>query len=463
MRFIFFLCICLWGGLSLFAQKVHKEPVRIACIGNSITVGAGLKNQLKDSYPSVLGQMLGKDYVVRNFGVSGRTLLSKGDYPYIKEKTYQDALTFQPNIVEIKLGTNDSKPQNWVHKEEFMKDLEVLVHSFQRLASHPIIYLCYPSTVYKTEGINENVISKEIMPMISSVAKKMKLRIIDLHTPTRNMNENFPDKVHPNVNGAVVLATEVYKVLTGRNITHEIQSFPGFKSEWNGFDRYDYEYNGRQTIVVEPHIPLPGKPWIWRPAFFGAFASVDKMLLDRGFHVVYYDLTHDYGTPEAVNLGTKFYESMLHYYKLSPKVTLEGLSRGGFMVLNWAIHNVDKVACIYVDAPVCNLFSWPGEARKDMWRDVLNKWNLTEQEMVYFKGNPIDNLLPLAKAQLPIILVCGDSDKTVPYMENGKILYDRYTSMGGPIELILKENCDHHPHSLEDPTAIVDYILKNQP
>ena len=154
---------------------------------------------------------------------------------------------------------------------------------------------------------------------------------------------------------------------------------------------------------------------------------------------------------------------MLHYYKLSPKVTLEGLSRGGFMVLNWAIHNVDKVACIYVDAPVCDLFSWPGEARKDMWRDVLNKWNLAEQEMVYFKGNPIDNLLPLAKAKLPIILVCGDSDKTVPYMENGKILYDRYTSMGGPIELILKENCDHHPHSLEDPTVIVDYILKNQP
>lgn len=103
-----------------------------------------------------------------------------------------------------------------------------------------------------------------------------------------------------------------------------------------------------------------GNPWIWRPAFFDAFPSVDKALLEKGFHIVYYDVTHLYGSPRAVSLGTEFYENMTDLYNLSEKVTLEGFSRGGLFVFNWAAQNTEKVACIYVDAPVCDVFSWPG-------------------------------------------------------------------------------------------------------
>lgn len=235
------------------------------------------------------------------------------------------------------------------------------------------------------------------------------------------------------------------------------------KSEWNGCDRYDFTFKDRQATVVVPKKAAKGNPWIWRPAFFDAFPSVDKALLEKGFHIVYYDVTHLYGSPRAVSLGTEFYKDITDRYGLSPKVTLEGFSRGGLFAFNWAAQNTDKVACIYVDAPVCNVFSWPGRKNATLWNDLLKEWNLTDAEMEHFKGNPIDNLAPIAAAGIPIISVCGDSDQTVPYKENMDVVRSRYLAAGGPVEVILKKGCDHHPHSLENPEPAVDFILRQQP
>ena len=235
------------------------------------------------------------------------------------------------------------------------------------------------------------------------------------------------------------------------------------KSEWNGCDRYDFTFKDRQATVVVPKKAAKGNPWIWRPAFFDAFPSVDKALLEKGFHVAYYDVTHCYGNPRAVAWGTDFYNYIKNYYGLSPKVTLEGFSRGGLFAFNWAAQNTDKVACIYVDAPVCNVFSWPGRKNATLWNDLLKEWNLTDAEMEHFKGNPIDNLAPIAAAGIPIISVCGDSDQTVPYKENMDVVRSRYLAAGGPVEVILKKGCDHHPHSLENPEPVVDFILRQQP
>lgn len=110
---------------------------------------------------------------MKNFGVSARTMLNKGDRPYMKEQAYQQALAFNPNIVVIKLGTNDSKSFNWVHKADFIKDTQTMIDAFKALPSQPEIYLCYPSKAYLTgESINDDIISKEIIPMIKKVAKK---------------------------------------------------------------------------------------------------------------------------------------------------------------------------------------------------------------------------------------------------------------------------------------------------
>ena len=193
----------------------RKDAVRVACIGNSITFGAGIKNRSRDSYPSVLARMLGDSYWVKNFGVSARTMLNKGDHPYMNEPAYKNALAFNPNIVVIKLGTNDSKSFNWKYKADFMKDAQNMINAFKGLPSQPKIYLCYPSKAYLTgDGINDDIISKEIIPMIKKLAKKNNLFVIDLHTTMDGMPELFPDRIHPNEKGAQVMAKAVYQSIS---------------------------------------------------------------------------------------------------------------------------------------------------------------------------------------------------------------------------------------------------------
>ena len=193
----------------------RKDAVRVACIGNSITFGAGIRNRSRDSYPSVLARMLGDSYWVKNFGVSARTMLNKGDHPYMNEPAYKNALAFNPNIVVIKLGTNDSKSFNWKYKADFMKDAQTMIDAFKGLPSQPKIYLCYPSKAYLTgDGINDDIISKEIIPMIKKLAKKNNLFVIDLHTAMDGMPELFPDRIHPNEKGAQVMAKAVYQSIS---------------------------------------------------------------------------------------------------------------------------------------------------------------------------------------------------------------------------------------------------------
>lgn len=193
----------------------RKDAVRVACIGNSITFGAGIKNRSRDSYPSVLARMLGDNYWVKNFGVSARTMLNKGDHPYMNEPAYKNALAFNPNIVVIKLGTNDSKSFNWKYKADFMKDAQNMINAFKGLPSQPKIYLCYPSKAYLTgDGINDDIISKEIIPIIKKLAKKNDLSVIDLHTAMDGMPELFPDRIHPNEKGAQVMAKAVYQSIS---------------------------------------------------------------------------------------------------------------------------------------------------------------------------------------------------------------------------------------------------------
>jgi len=212
---------------AILAQS-GNDTVRIACVGNSITYGSGIKDRDNDSYPAVLGKLLGDKFLVRNFGLSGRTLLNKGDYPYMKEKMYQEVLAFCPDIVVIKLGTNDSKPQNWKFQSEFKQDLTTMVTSFQSLSSKPKIYLCYPAKAYTIQwGINDSIIVNGVIPYINDVAKEKKLEVIDLHELTSGMPENFPDKIHPNPNGAKIMAKIIYKTLL-----NDIPSIEKQASKW---------------------------------------------------------------------------------------------------------------------------------------------------------------------------------------------------------------------------------------
>ena len=153
LKFVLNLWMFLFLSTNLFSQKT---AVKVACIGNSITYGAFIANRDQNSYPAQLQAYLGDGYEVRNYGVSGRTLLTQGDYPYVKTKEYIESQNFQPDIVLIKLGTNDTKPQNWKYKDEFMADYQHLIDSYKALNSHPRIILLTPIRCFLPEGSSIN-------------------------------------------------------------------------------------------------------------------------------------------------------------------------------------------------------------------------------------------------------------------------------------------------------------------
>jgi len=205
----------------------YRETIRIACIGDSITYGASIKNRTKDCYPAQLGRMLGDKWLVRNFGVSGATLLKKGDLPYWDQQAFKDALAYNPNVVIIKLGTNDTKPQNWKYKDQFANDYADMIDRFAVLPSSPRIWICQPVPAYGERwGISETRIKNEAIPLISRIARSKHVPVIDLYGPLSGKPELFPDQIHPNAEGAHGIAKEIYAALTGKTWTAKFEPTP---------------------------------------------------------------------------------------------------------------------------------------------------------------------------------------------------------------------------------------------
>ncbi|MBO7109965.1 MAG: alpha/beta hydrolase fold domain-containing protein [Prevotella sp.] len=205
-------------------QTPQPEAIRVACIGNSITDGHGIDMAPAYGYPALLQKKLGNGYWVKNFGVSARTMLNKGDFPYMNEMAWQDAQAFNPDIVVIKLGTNDSKPQNWQHADEFKADLEQMITTLRpdlaqpvkkkgkkkkdAVAPKPQIFLCTPIPALKTSwGINDSIIVNGIIPIQQEVARQYGLQVIDLHTLfAGDADKMLDDGIHPDGKGAQRMA-----------------------------------------------------------------------------------------------------------------------------------------------------------------------------------------------------------------------------------------------------------------
>ena len=190
------------------------DAIKVACVGNSITFGTGIDLSATRGYPAQLQQMLGNGYYVRNFGLGARTMLSTGDHPYMNEYVWKDCKEFNPDIVIIKLGTNDSKTENW-NAKQYEKDMQKMIDELKALKSKPRIILGYPAKAWKRQwNIREEVITGEIIPIIDRVAKKNKLEVVDFHTPTATSSDLFTsDMIHPNDKGAKVLAETAKKAI----------------------------------------------------------------------------------------------------------------------------------------------------------------------------------------------------------------------------------------------------------
>lgn len=208
-----FITLILFTSSACADDK--KSGVRVACIGDSITFGAGVENREQNNYPRVLGELLGNGFEVRNFGISGTTLLSKTSYPYIKQKAWTDAKAFQPHIVVIKLGTNDTKQHNWKYEAEFIDDFKALIKELSDLESKPKIFVCIPVPAYKGNfGIDDNRIRTGVRPKVEQLGKELKIPVIDLYTALSDKANLFPDQIHPNAEGAKLIAKTVHAALT---------------------------------------------------------------------------------------------------------------------------------------------------------------------------------------------------------------------------------------------------------
>ncbi len=222
--FLILAAVAVYAGLLAVHPGIRpdKRKIRVACVGDSITYGSLVKDQPRHNYPHVLNELLGEDYQVGNFGYPSRTAVLDGDHPYMKEKLYEKSLSFEPDIVIIMFGSNDSKLINW-DAEEYERDLCLLIDSYKDLKSHPRICLLIPPPCYRREPefinvVRNEIIVEEIAPLLIDIASLKDLDLIDMYQVFEGKKEFFADGLHPNQEGAVLFAKTVYEHLLNDHI-----------------------------------------------------------------------------------------------------------------------------------------------------------------------------------------------------------------------------------------------------
>jgi lysophospholipase L1-like esterase len=196
------------SSLEHFADQFAKaQPIRVACVGDSITEGSG--------YPAQLQQLLGTHYRVKSFGSSGSTVSLESNRPYLNQDVFDEALTFQPSVVVIMLGTNDASVSDYANIENFGVAYKKIISQFQNLQSSPDLWLAEPPPIFNNtlNLTNENLV-KGVIPQIQQIADELNLPVIDVHTPLVEYDEFFGDGVHPSSDGAVFIANEINDAIT---------------------------------------------------------------------------------------------------------------------------------------------------------------------------------------------------------------------------------------------------------
>lgn len=237
------------------------------------------------------------------------------------------------------------------------------------------------------------------------------------------------------------------------------------QTNWKRLPCEDSLLNGVRMRIITPEKPLPGKPWILERGV-GEPVQVARALLERGVYFVGMD-ADDFGSSQAIARWNALYDELTTKRGFSKKVVLEGYSRSGLGVYNWAAENPSRVACIYVDAPVLNMWSWPagkgkGKYWPEGWQELQRLYGFkSEAEALAYDKNPVDKSHILAQANVPIIHVCGEKDEVVPYEENTGLFKQRYEKAGGRnMTIIIKGGMGHWTHGLKDPTPVVDFIMR---
>lgn len=456
----------LLSPLFSFAGKIV-----VSCLGTDITYGEGMYNREKNNFPRQLQYLLGAHYEVHNYGVSGATLLQRGNLPYMQQSIFTKALQTKSDIVILEFGTNDTKGINRPFSMEFLGDFRQLITKVRAAQgfNFPRIIILMPPPVYLEDsmGVNDSILRRDIQPMLRQAAYETGVEIIDLYPAFTGQKDLLPDLVHPSSIGAALIARRLYEAVSFL----PDKSFDIFKrldmpvktSSFYGYACADFTFNGRACKIVKPRLAAKDRPWVWRARFWGHEPQTDIAMLERGYHVVYCDVAEMFGNPRCVAIWNNFY-ALLRRSGLARKAILEGMSRGGIYVYNWVLANPEKVAAIYADAPVLDFNSWPGHSgsgpgSRENWEIFKQQYQLTEEEAVQYHQSPLDNAGKIARLGFPMLHVVGDADSVVPVNENTAPFERQLKAAGAAITVIHKPGVGHHPHSLANPRPIVEFML----
>jgi len=201
-------------------ESDYPSRIRVACVGDSITYGLGIANRERNGYPAQLATLLGEHWEVRNFGFSGAFAIKDSTKPYLLLPVFDEALAYEPDVVIIQLGTNDTNAKTWpAHHQQFITDYLAIIRRFQGLRTKPRIYLCRPVPLFRDRGKvydTDKILTEEVIPKINAIAAQNHLPVIDLYAALNGNPEKFWDGVHPNADGARLMAATIVTQLKGQ-------------------------------------------------------------------------------------------------------------------------------------------------------------------------------------------------------------------------------------------------------
>ena len=235
------------------------------------------------------------------------------------------------------------------------------------------------------------------------------------------------------------------------------------EAEWKGYRCLEFTFQDRTARLVCPKESCVGKQWLLKTEYFGAFPEFEIAMLERGYHVAYVANKTRWHAETDDAVKGDFCEFLCKEFGLNEKCVPVGMSCGGMHAVYFAAKYPQRIAALYLDAPVLNLLSCPagvGLAGDDMYEEFVRHTGMTKTDLINYRNHPIDHVGTLVEQKIPVFLIVGDKDDVVPYVENGKILYDYYCQNQGEISLVIKEGCAHHPHGMVDHTELIDFICK---
>ncbi|MBQ7957130.1 MAG: alpha/beta hydrolase [Clostridia bacterium] len=235
---------------------------------------------------------------------------------------------------------------------------------------------------------------------------------------------------------------------------------------WNNFETDEFIFEGHKASVVKPEIKNYNPVFVLKTEYRDAFPETEIEFLNRGFFVAFIENDNRWGTDRDLDRKARFVNFVSEKYGLHKKCIPVGMSCGGLIAIKFAAKYPELISCLYIDAPVLNYMSCPcgfgiGERIDDEnFTEILTALDMKSiSELICYRETPQDKIPDLIENRIPVVMVAGDSDTVVPYVENGILIEKAYREASLPIDIFIKRGCNHHPHGLENPSVTVDSIL----